>query len=188
MKSDDRSFSKQRCLTRLREILQKPQTFGRFEVEQISRRQWDVHKEYGTNEDKSFKLLNPPVMSLEYETKKDKSKKKEPRVNSGRVNMQELMYEVVAELPLDSLLERRSITSVLENPNPDSQSSMSSCVSQSKKKRCSVKVEERRPKKGKVVSPLEVQPNSNDSTRLAFERYEEREWLQSEADLNEGIV
>ncbi|CAA0374057.1 unnamed protein product [Arabidopsis thaliana] len=35
---------------------------------------------------------------------------------------------------------------------------MSSCVSQSKKKRCSVKVEERRPKKGKVVSPLEVQP------------------------------
>jgi len=158
MKSDDRSFSKQRCLTRLREILQKPQTFGRFEVEQISRRQWDVHKEYGTNEDKSFKLLNPPVMSLEYETKKDKSKKKEPRVNSGRVNMQELMYEVVAELPLDSLLERRSITSVLENPNPDSESSMSSCVSQSKKKRCSVKVEERRPKKGKVVSPLEVQP------------------------------
>jgi len=147
-----------------------------------------VHKEYGTNEDKSFKLLYPPVMSLEYETKKDKSKKKEPRVNSGRVNMQELMYEVVAELPLDSLLERRSITSVLENPNPDSQSSMSSCVSQSKKKRCSVKVEERRPKKGKVVSPLEVQPNSNDSTRLAFECYEEREWLQSEADLNEGIV
>jgi len=53
-----------------------------------------VHKEYGTNEDKSFKLLYPPVMSLEYETKKDKSKKEEPRVYSGRVNMQELTEDV----------------------------------------------------------------------------------------------
>ncbi|CAE6025685.1 unnamed protein product [Arabidopsis arenosa] len=150
MKSDDRSFSEQRCWRRLREVIgqtshEKPQTVGRFEVEPPSRPLLDVDKEYGT-------LI---------EAKKDNSKKEEPRVYSGQVNMEEVMYEAVGEW-LESLLEHRSITSVkpvLQNPNSDSESSMSSCVSQSKKKRCSINVEERSRKKRKtVVSPLEVEP------------------------------
>ncbi|KAG7568600.1 hypothetical protein ISN45_Aa04g014120 [Arabidopsis thaliana x Arabidopsis arenosa] len=150
MKSDDRSFSEQRCWRRLREVMgqtsyEKSQTVGRFEVEPPSRPLSDVNKEYGT-------LI---------EAKKDKSKKEEPMVYSGQVNMEEVMYEAVGEW-LESLLDHRSITSVkpvLQNPNPDSESSMSSCVSQSKKKRCSINVEERSRKKRKtVVSPLEVEP------------------------------
>ncbi|XP_019082971.1 PREDICTED: putative B3 domain-containing protein At2g27410 [Camelina sativa] len=170
MKSDDRSFSKQRFYEFLEQTIpENSQTFGIFEAEPSSRPSSSyVNKEYGIDdEDKSFKLLCAVDISLGYKAKakEDKSKKEEPRVYSGQINMVEMMHEVIGER-LQSLLERRyrSITSVEpegQNPNHDSESSRSSRVRgrRSKEER-SIEVEERSRKIRKVDRDrgLEVEP------------------------------